>query len=34
MKAEAALQELVAELDRCIDQLSQARERADDVTRG
>jgi len=29
MKAEAALRDLVAEFDRCIDELGQARERAE-----
>jgi hypothetical protein len=29
MKAEAALKELVAEFDRCIEELGQARERAE-----
>ena len=31
MKAEAALQDLVAELDRCIDELAHARERAGEL---
>src|SRR5689334_15430706 len=31
MKAEAALRELVAELDRCIDELGHARERAEEL---
>ena len=31
MKAEAALQDLVAELDHCIEQLAQARERAEEL---
>ena len=31
MKAEAALRDLVAELDRCIEELGQARERAGDL---
>jgi hypothetical protein len=31
MKAEAALQDLVAQLDRCIEELSQARERAGEL---
>ena len=31
MKAEAALQELVAELDRCIEELAQARGRAEEL---
>ena len=31
MKAEAALQDLVAELDRCIEELGQARERAGEL---
>jgi CRP-like cAMP-binding protein len=31
MKAEAALQDLVAELDRCIHELARARERAEEL---
>jgi len=31
MKAEAALRDLVAEFDRCIDELAQARERAEEL---
>jgi len=31
MKAEAALRELVAELDRCIEELGQARQRAEEL---
>lgn len=31
MKAEAALEDLVAELDRCIDELAQARGRAEEL---
>jgi hypothetical protein len=31
MKAEGALQELVAELDRCIEELTQARGRAEEL---
>ena len=31
MKAEAALQDLVTELDRCIDELAQARQRAGEL---
>jgi hypothetical protein len=31
MKAEAALEHLVAELDRCVDELAQARQRAEEL---
>ena len=31
MKAEAALRELVAELDRCVEELTHARERAEEL---